>query len=71
MSKFRICEILLSILLAFYGAYQVYAGDIRLGVAISIIAILMHIPNEDDIAEAVLRRSTLDVKVQIRKGECE
>lgn len=71
MSKFRICEILLSVFLAFFGACSVYAGDIRLGVAISIIAILMHIPNEDQIAEAVLRRSTLDVKVQIKKGEHE
>lgn len=71
MSKFRICEILLSVFLALYGAYQVYAGDIRLGVACSIIAIIMHMPTEDEIAEIILRRSTLDVKVKIRKGEHE
>ena len=65
---FRICERILSIVFAFYGAYEVYAGDIRLGLAISIIAILMHIPDDDQIAKASLIRITVNATEQSRKS---
>lgn len=42
-----------SIMLGLFGAYQVYAGDIRLGLAVSIVAILAYMPNEEIIAKAV------------------